>query len=424
MSEEKKKTTRKPAAARKNSKKAASNTGEETPKAASGKEKPGVRKTVTAKKAAPKRTETAKKTSGAKDTGEQKPVRKKTATVEQGKAVVAKDLKKEKVFSGSSEHSAEKPGKVGPTPEVPVTAEAAELPAAEDALSPLERKLAGATLPELPRENRARLQMQSPTRLYFYWSIRSNPFQTLGKAFGGSTGNYTLVVKLVNESRGSEEMYAVEPEGNWWFNVEPDCVYRAEVGFYSPSRPYIRIVFSNLVKTPRRSPSWRTDYVPRFTVTADQFAEVLDASGYSRDAFEVALAGDDRDSADEFARSALRGLLGKAGFALDDFDGDELRFILLALASGYSIEELEGHISKLLFEKLVASGIRVSPEQALTALKENFDVETEEITEFEETGPAVFGLSAIHFPVRKRTRRVPKKLLSKLSKFDTVSSSR
>lgn len=368
-------------------------------------------KSSAAKKAAPKAKEESARPRAA---ATKRPARK----VKAAKVVIP-----EREFAGSSRAPKKAAETTGPSSETPTPVETAIIDETDE-LSPLERKLADAVLPELPREDRARLQMQSPTRLYFYWSIKNNPFQTLNKALGDATGSYTLVVKLVNRTRGTEEIYRVEPEGNWWFNVDPDCEYRGEVGFFAPNRPYIRIVYSNTIRTPRRTPSWRTDYIPRFTVTANQFAEVLDASGYSRDAFEVALAGDDKNAADELTRTALSGLLGRAGFPFDGFDGDELRFVLLALASGYSIEDLEGHISQALFERLSGAGARVSAEQALAALKEHFDVDTEEITEYEETGPAVFGLSAVHFPRRMRTRSVPKKLLSKLSKFDTISSSR
>lgn len=332
-------------------------------------------------------------------------------------------LKKEDAFKGSSK--APKRAASPAAAAVPVTE--ATVAGTEELLanmSPLERKLADPVLPELPREDRARLQMQSPTRLYFYWSIKNNPFKTLNRAFGEATGSYALVVKLVNHTNGSEEIYRVEPEGTWWFNVDPDSVYRAEVGFYAPNRPYIRIVHSNYVKTPRRSPSRRTDYVPRFTVSADEFAQVLDASGYTRDAYEVSLAGDDRETADSRAREALSGLLGRLAFDLSAFDGDDLRFVLLAIASGYSIGELKGQIGDPLFERLSSTGANISGEQALAALQDNFDVETEEVLEEEEIGPAVFGLSAVNFPRRMETRRVPTKLLNKLSKFDTVSSAR
>ena len=183
---------------------------------------------------------------------------------------------------------------------------------------PIFKELAEPKLPDLPKENRARLQMQSPTRLYFYWSIKNNPFQTLNNAFGGRTGSYTLVAKLVNRSKKIEKLFQVEPEGNWWFNVDADSDYRAEIGFYAPNRPFIRVIFSNEIRTPRKSPSKRRDYTPSFNVDAYQFAEVLDAAGYQRDAFEVAVAGDDEASAQEATQKAYSKLTGRnaAKFAL------------------------------------------------------------------------------------------------------------
>jgi len=382
-----------------------------------------------AAKASAKETDAAK-TSRAKPAAAKKADTPKPAKAEPAapkRAVRKVSLKKDEVFKGSSKTAVPKSEALdevtGPAPEVPPVETVAAV-AEKEQLSPLFRKLADADLPDLPRENRARLHMQSPTRLYFYWSIKNNPYKTLTRAFSGMTGTYTLVVRLINYSRGTEEIHPVEAEGNWWFNAEPDCAYRAEIGFYAPNRPYIRIVFSNEIRTPRKSPSWRTDYVPRFTVTADQFAEALDASGYQRDAFEVALAGDDRQAADDAADGAFRKLLGTRWEGIGEIDGDELRFVLLALASGYSLEELKGQISEALYQRLAALGAKFSAEQALAALREFFDVETDEITETEEIGPAVFGLSAVNFPKRVRTRTVPKKLLNRLSKFDTVTSSR
>jgi hypothetical protein len=374
----------------------------------------------------PARKKASERTPETPKSADKKPAVKRAATAKK-KTVTLVALNKEAVFPGSSKAAtaSAKPekGPTGPVAEVPPMV-AADAVIDGPELSPLARKLADAELPALPRENRARLQMQSPTRIYFYWSIKNNPFKILNRAFSGASVGYTLVVKLVNHSRGTEEIHPIEAEGNWWFQAEPDSLYRAEVGFYAPNRPYVRIIFSNHLRTPRRSPSWRTDYTPRFTVSAPEFAEVLDNSGYQRDAFEVALAGDDRIAADTAAEGAFKRLLGDRWQSDDGIDGDELRFVLLALASGYSLDELKGQISEALFAKLSALGARFSAEQALAALGEFFDVETGEIEEVEEIGPAVFGLSAINFPKRVRTRTVPKKLLNRLSRFDTVSSSR
>src|SRR3990170_4313426 len=120
-------------------------------------------------------------------------------------------------------------------------------------LSPVFKELREPKLPILKRQYRARLQMQTPNRVYFYWSMKNNPFQVLSRVFGGDRGSYTLVAKLINETRDTEQLHAVDAEGNWWFTVDPDSTYRAEIGFYAPNRPYFRAIYSNSVTTPRKS---------------------------------------------------------------------------------------------------------------------------------------------------------------------------
>jgi len=303
-----------------------------------------------------------------------------------------------------------------------------EIEETEEERSPIFKELAEPKLPELPKENRARLQMQSPTRLYFYWSVKNNPFQTLSKVFGGKTGSYTLVTKLVNKTRGTEELFSVEPEGNWWFNVDADADYVAELGFYAPNRPFIRVMFSNEIHTPRKTPSKRRDYTPYFNVNAQQFAEVLDLAGYQRDAFEVAFAGDDEVLAEQATNKTYFQLIGKEKESFTAQDGDEIRFVLLALASGYTLEDIRNEINPSLYEAIKAEFEKLSAEEVLAALKENFDVFTDELFEEEEIGEAVFGASLVNFPKRIKKRSVPKTLspkvpkLSSLSKFSPVSS--
>lgn len=280
----------------------------------------------------------------------------------------------------------------------------------DEEADPVFAELAAPKLPELEKENRARLQMQSPNRLYFYWSVRRNPFQTLQKVFGGRTGNYRLVLKLVNQTSGSEQMMPVEAEGTWWFNVESDASYRAEIGFYAPNRPYFRVIFSNTVETPRKSPSPRAATEADWAITATEFAEVLDSSGFTRDAFEVALAGDDADRADAATSGAFVSLFGEDR---GGFNPDEVRFALLALASGASVESLRGQIGDALFVFLTENAGRLSAESAFGALSEHFEISEEETIEEEFTGEAVFGASLVNFPRGLRRRTVPKTLVTK-----------
>ena len=292
----------------------------------------------------------------------------------------------------------------------------------EEEIDPVFAELSMPKLPELEKENRARLQMQSPNRLYFYWSIKNNPFQTLQKVFGGNTGNYQLVAKLVNQTTEHEELHAVEAEGSWWFNVEANANYRAEIGFYAPNRTFVRVIYSNEIETPRKNPSPRIATDVDWAISAVEFAEVLDNSGFTRAAFEVALAGDDVETAETATDNAFYQLIGTRK---SDYSSDEVRFALLAVASGIELEELRGQISDALFAILQENAEKLSIENSMSALKEHFDIFNEEIIETEEIGSAVFGASLVNFPTKLNKRAVPKTLSPRtLSKLSPISSLR
>ena len=305
-------------------------------------------------------------------------------------------------------------------------------------VDPIFAALARPALPELQRENRARLQMQSPNKLFFYWSIKNNPFQTLSKILNGGQSSYQLVAKFVNQKNGYEQIVPVEAEGNYWFNAESDAQYQAEIGFYAVNRPYFRIMFSNHVETPRKTPSPRQAAESDWAISAAQFAEVLDNSGFTRDAFEVALAGDDEENAKVATHNAFSQLLEAQNLTLLHFNEEEIRFALLVLASGVSLDDLRGHISDALFEVLQANSEKLTAANSLASLEENFEITTGEIYEEEFTGAAVYGLSLINFPKTIRQRTVPKTLVPKnaaenapqnpatkyLSKLSPVSSFR
>jgi len=285
----------------------------------------------------------------------------------------------------------------------------------ETAQSEVFKELSEPKLPELAKENRARLQMQSPTKIYFYWSIKTNPFQTLTRVFGNQT-NYQLVAKLVNQTSDREELFPVEAEGAAWFDVDAASSYQAEIGFYAANRPFVRLMFSNILETPRKNPSPRRDYSENFSVSADQFAEVLDVSGFQQDAFEVALAGDDVEFADNATQTAFSQIISAPEKDFDTNQSSEIRFVLLALASGYSLENLREHVSPSLFTVLQESSENLNQEKALSALQENFGVSAEETVEEETFAPTVFGASLINFP------RISKRKV--LPKFSPVSSFR
>jgi len=277
------------------------------------------------------------------------------------------------------------------------------------------KELSAPKLPKLAKENRARLQMQSPTRLHFYWSFKNNPFQTLNRAFFGRTDNFKLVAKLVNQTQGEEDIIPIETEGSAWFDVDANSTYRVEVGFYAPNNLFTRVMFSNTVETPRKNPSLRRDFSTDWSVSAQNFAEVLNDSGFSQDAFEVALAGDDAAFSDKATHDAFSKILEnqKTDFVSNDLS--EVRFTLLALASGISLGNLRGQISKKLFAALQENAENISAAKALAALQENFGEFEDEFLENEEFGNAVFGSSLLNFPKISKRRFLPK--FSPISSF-------
>lgn len=262
---------------------------------------------------------------------------------------------------------------------------------------PVFAKLALPELPPLPDSNRAWLQIQSPRRLFFYWSLKSDFGGLLSGAFGDAAARYGLVIKLVNETRGAEEMHPAPSEGDWWFDVEPDCTYRAEVGFRAEGRPYVRAVFSNTVTTPRRGPSTRSSDESEWAVSSELFSRVLLDSGFEADAIEVALHGDDESLALERTRAAVESLIG-APFSIGDLDPEELRHAMLLLASGLSLEEIRDRVGESVYRFLLRHLADLSPERALAALSEHFELIEGEYSEERTVGPHVFGASRIHSP--------------------------
>jgi hypothetical protein len=286
-------------------------------------------------------------------------------------------------------------------------------------LSPAFKALANVDLPELKRENRAHLLMQSPTRLYFYWSIRENPWQRLRAIFGDDLGSYTLVLKLNDRKSGAEQMFPCEAEGNWWFNVDPDGEYDAEIGFYAVNRPYFRILYSNVVSTPRRNPSPRPASEAQWAVSANKFAEVLDVSGFARDAYDVALAGDDPITADNATHIAFSKFVDTSGYALSGISAEDIRYAMIALAAGNTLEELRWRIGPSLFAILQSNAANLAAENARKALGEYFDIDETEWTE-EEFSSAVYGASVVNFPKTLRRRNVSSAVSPR---YNPVSSS-
>jgi len=268
-------------------------------------------------------------------------------------------------------------------------------------------KLEVEQLPPLPMKNRAQLQIQSPYRARFYWSLRSNPFEILKKMLGDEAVKYKLVAKLINQTENREFLFPIEIAGSTWFDVEADSMYHVEIGLFAPDKPFIRLLFSNTVQTPRSKPSPFVDWSPEFLVSNEEFVEILDATGFKHDATELALAADDPE--DTAIKNTFFSLFGHHSFP---FKISELRYALFALASGLSLEDLRGHISAALFDFLqrLITEHEVSSEKIRSKLSENFIIsdESDEYNESDKVIYRTFGASLIEFHRKKPFRKYPK----------------
>ena len=261
-------------------------------------------------------------------------------------------------------------------------------------MSPVFKLLARPTLPELKHEARARLMMQSPTRLYFYWSISGHSYQALQKTVGGNVSDYRLALRLIDLTNETEELHPIEPDGSIWLKVQPDSEHRVEIGFYSASRSFVRVLFSNTIQTPRKSPSPHSAAEAKWAVTTHKFAEVLDASGFEADAFDVLHEESDKEIASRFAEHVG---IGESGVnALNILD---LKRSLALLAAGSPIEDLKYKIGAELYAVLQKHLAKLS----VDSIRSVFGMSDTDIVEFESL--SAVGGSLVNIP-RRRFRPV------------------
>jgi hypothetical protein len=126
------------------------------------------------------------------------------------------------------------------------------------------------------------LLLQSPRKLYLYWTFARDPHATLREAFGELAAHYRLAVRLVKVESGEEFLLDAPRERAQWFEVYPRHVYRADVGFHATNRPFVRLLSSDVVRTPPDSASHLSDEEHEFQLEADEFARLLDGAGYER----------------------------------------------------------------------------------------------------------------------------------------------
>ena len=206
-------------------------------------------------------------------------------------------------------------------------------------------------LPQTYAGDMIRLLAQSPYKLFLYWSHARDPFAILGRGFGNTAAQYRMAVRLIDvESSDRSLAEASVFARNHWFSARAGRAYRAEVGLFAPGHPFIRLLTSAEVRTPRASVSEITDDSALFAASAPEFARVLNEAGYTSDALEVTLEAADEasDGTASVTRDVTRQLTGS-----DLPEGDatllsEMRALLAALAFGIPRERLQLMVSPAL----------------------------------------------------------------------------
>jgi len=95
--------------------------------------------------------------------------------------------------------------------------------------------------------------MSEPSRLHLYWEFARDPVEVLRRAFPEKAANYRLVVILDDQRRPDQtQMYELGAAREQWFDVCPDGIYRATIGFHAhaPEHLFIPLLKSEEVQTP------------------------------------------------------------------------------------------------------------------------------------------------------------------------------
>lgn len=242
------------------------------------------------------------------------------------------------------------------------------------------------SLPKIRREDQIRLLVQSPTKLYLYWSFAHDPFMTLRRMFGDAARNYNVAVRLIDVESGAENLQLLaERASGAWLTVRAGRRFRADVGLYAPGRAFIKILSSNVVGTPRVGVSPRVHPEPEFRVSASEFTRTLSEAGYTNDAIEVWLEAADAATGARATRSIAQRFAGAEIPGFTEEDLTDLRQFIAALAVGISFDELRANLSPT-FARWLDVARRNAPndkfehENLLQVLHTFFDFELEQET--------------------------------------------
>lgn len=126
-----------------------------------------------------------------------------------------------------------------------------------------------------------RALLQDPFRIFIYWEVREASLKSLTRYFSpDDVSSFRTALRLLELGGRHHAYFDVGRRGRYWMMVFPDREYEFELGVNSPKHGYIALVRSNRVRTPRGTVSHITADEAEYRMTASQFVDVLDASGF------------------------------------------------------------------------------------------------------------------------------------------------
>lgn len=207
----------------------------------------------------------------------------------------------------------------------------------------------GLPVPETYNVDIIRALLQDPFRIFIYWEVRQESLNGLTRYFPAEeAARFQVTLKLIEVEGGGEAFFEVSQRGRFWMMVFPDREYEFEIGVRSPEHGYIALIKSNRVRTPRGTVAPEAATEPEYQMSAPQFVEVLEASGFSAvQALDIKV-------------SALPGASPDADFVSDALLKlpESVRGALTAAGAGEPLTEelinrlpewLQGELMKLLF---------------------------------------------------------------------------
>lgn len=265
-------------------------------------------------------------------------------------------------------------------------------------------------LPDAYPGDRIRLLAQSPRKLYLYWGLDQNPYETLERAFGPQAARYSLVLRLVKSETGEETFHLASPTKSQWLDVQPGYSYTVDLGLYAPGRAFIRLLSSNVAGTPRSGVAREAASDPEWNISAENFARVLDEAGYVSDALEVTLEAVDEATDDAATRAVARAFGGAEVPRMTEEELVEMRGLLTALAFGASLESVSEVVSPSLAGWLTeaqSGGERIDGARLFEILhallglelsRSPFDAQTE--AAMRRAARVIVGASEVNLPAR------------------------